>query len=194
MRVGQHDIRLLRRQEAGPPFVGMSLVLVTSMLSRVRLRHRQRGARGMIVSEDLIEALARAPLFGGLSMRELSYLAMGAEDIDVPAGHVLVREGESGRQFFVIVEGRAEITKEGEHVRALGPGEFFGETSMVDHERSRTTATAVTPLRLFVLPSQSFWSLVRRNPVVHCRVLDDLVKRTFSSAESRRRNGGDKSR
>jgi CRP-like cAMP-binding protein len=100
--------------------------------------------------------------------------------MDVPAGRVLSREGESGRQFFVIVEGEVELTKNGEHVRRIGVGGFFGETSLVEHEPSTTTATALTPLRFFVLPSQSFWSLVLRNPVIHCRVLRDLVLENIS--------------
>jgi diguanylate cyclase (GGDEF)-like protein len=80
------------------------------------------------------------------------------EELDVKPGTVLCREGRMAREFFVIVEGEAAVTKGREHVRGLGPGEFFGEVAMIEHAPRATTVTAVTPLRFFLFSSRAFWS------------------------------------
>jgi diguanylate cyclase (GGDEF)-like protein len=125
--------------------------------------------------ESKPDALARQPLFAGLKRRELERLSVVSEELDVNAGRVLCREGALGREFFVIVEGEVEITKGGEHVRRLGPGDFFGEISLIEHSARSTTVTALTPLRFFVLSSSAFWSLLRSNPEVERRVLRKLI-------------------
>jgi len=121
------------------------------------------------------DALARSPLFQGLKRRELERLGVMTEELDVNAGRILCREGAQGREFFVIVEGEVEITKGGEHVRHLGPGDFFGEISLIEHTVRSTTVTALTPLRFFVLSSSAFWSLLTSNPEVERRVLRKLI-------------------
>ena len=121
------------------------------------------------------QALARLPLFEGLKRVELERLAKVTEEIDFPQGRILCREGERPREFFVIVEGEAEATKSGDHVRMLGPGEFFGQLALIEHAPRFTTVTARTPLRLFVLSSHAFSGLMSCNSEVERRVLRALV-------------------
>ena len=142
------------------------------------LRDRLSRLLGRDVSQQsgsMADALARAPLFAALGRHELERLAQGADDIDVKAGRVLCREGELGRQFFVIVEGEVEITRGGTHVRRLGPGEFFGETALIEREPRTTTATAITDLRFLVFSSRAFSDLLHSNRALECRILRDLV-------------------
>jgi len=124
------------------------------------------------------EALGHAPLFRELSKHELGELAKATEDLEVEEGKVLTRQGDLGREFFVIVDGEVSVTKDGEEIRRLGPGDFFGEIALVYEDARRTaTVTAVTPLRFFVLTRQSFRSLIERQPGIEEKVMAALEDR-----------------
>jgi CRP-like cAMP-binding protein len=135
-----------------------------------------------LFSQDTkVSALSRAPLFEGLSKKELTALARSTDDLEVPAGKVLCKEGELGHEFFVIVEGKADVRRGGRKMDTLGPGDFFGEIALVEKSHRTATVTAATPLRFFVLTSQSFWSLLDHSPQVERKVLRALAKRVLSS-------------
>jgi len=124
-----------------------------------------------------VQALKRAPLFEGLSKRELTDLARVTEDLEVPTGGVLCREGETGQEFFVIVEGETDITSKGKRVAARGGGDFVGEIALLEDTTRTATVTAKTPLRVFVLTGQDFRRLVRENPGVEQKVMRALARR-----------------
>ena len=131
-----------------------------------------------------VDALARAPLFRELSRHELGELAKASEDLEVEEGKVLTREGDLGREFFVIVEGDVSVTKGGREVRRLGPGDFFGEIALVYESPRRTaTVTAVSPLRFFVLTRQSFRSLLEHQPEIEEKVMAALEERLASDGD-----------
>jgi len=130
------------------------------------------------------DALGRAPLFEGLSRKDLVELAKVTDDLDVEAGRVLCRQGRLGREFFVIIDGEADVTQDGAQVATLGPGDFFGEIALIEHAPRTATVTAATPLRFFVLTSQAFWGLLDRNPAVERKVLRALAKRVFKRTEA----------
>src|SRR6266545_850058 len=130
-----------------------------------------------------VEALKRTPLFAELSRKELEELAKRTEDLEVEAGKVLCRQGDLGREFFVILEGEVEITRDGKPVEQRGGGDFFGELALVENVRRMATLTAKTPLRFFVLTSQSFHHLMDQNPEVERKVLRALVKRLVALLE-----------
>src|SRR3954462_11548706 len=113
-----------------------------------------------------VDALARTPLFEGLSRKELAELAKVTDDLEVPAGKALCREGEIGSEFFVIIEGEVEVTKDGKPLAQRGGGEFFGEIALVQGAPRMATVTATTPLRFFVLTRQAFRHLMKDNPGV----------------------------
>lgn len=129
-----------------------------------------------------VQALGRAPLFEGLSKKDLVELARQTEDLDLPQGTVLCKEGEVGREFFVLVEGEAEVRKRGRKVATLGPGEMIGEIALVEHTRRTATVTAKTPVRCFVMTSQSFWAALDRHPQVERKVLRTLAKRVLQDS------------
>jgi len=124
-----------------------------------------------------VEALRRAPLFRGLSRKELVELARLTEDLDVPAGKVLCKEGDIGQEFFVIVDGKVEVTKKGKRVATRGGGEFFGEIALLEDTPRMATVTAKTKLRLFVLTRKDFRHLVEEHPSVERKVLRALARR-----------------
>jgi diguanylate cyclase (GGDEF)-like protein len=121
------------------------------------------------------DALGRSPLFEGLARGQLVRLSKEVEELDVKPGTVLCREGRPAREFFVIVEGEAAVTKAGEHVRRLGTGEFFGEVAMIERAPRATTVTALTPLRFFLFSSRAFWSVMHENSDLERRVLRALI-------------------
>jgi CRP-like cAMP-binding protein len=128
--------------------------------------------------DDKATALGRAPLFGNLTRAELVELAKLTEDLEVEAGKVLAREGDIGREFFVIVDGDVVVTKGDAEVRRLAAGDFFGEIALVWESPRRTaTVTAETPVRFFVLTRQSFRSLIDHHPDIEGKVLETLEER-----------------
>ena len=127
------------------------------------------------------DALGKTPLFGELSKHELSELAKATEDLEVDEGRVLTREGDLGREFFVIVEGDVSVTQDGNEIRRLGPGDFFGEIALIYENARRTaTVTATSPLRFFVLTRQSFRSLLEHQPEIEQKVMAALEERLTS--------------
>jgi CRP/FNR family transcriptional regulator, cyclic AMP receptor protein len=131
-----------------------------------------------LFSQDTkVTALKRAPLFDGLSRKELTQLARVSEDMEVPAGTALCREGEIGHEFFVIVDGEIEISRNGKRVATRGGGEFVGEIALLEKTPRTATVTAKTPLRVFVLTDKDFRDLVNENPSVERKVLRALARR-----------------
>jgi len=127
-----------------------------------------------------IEALKQAPLFAGLSKKELTELAKVTEDLDLPAGRVLCKEGATGQEFFVIMEGQVEITRRGKPIATSGSGQFFGEIALVEDVPRTATVTTKTPLRFFVMTRQSFMHLLDANPSVERKILRALAQRVVS--------------
>lgn len=125
-----------------------------------------------------VDALAKAPLFAALSRQELGALAKVTEDLEVDEGKTLTREGDLGREFFVIVDGDVSVKKDGNEIRRLGPGDFFGEIALIyDNARRTATVTAASPLRFFVLTRQSFRSLLEHQPEIEEKVMAALEER-----------------
>ena len=136
----------------------------------------------MLFPQDTkVDALAKAPLFSALSKHELAELAKATEDLEVEEGKVLTREGDLGREFFVIVDGDVSVTRDGSEIRRLGPGDFFGEIALIyDNARRTATVTATSPLRFFVLTRQSFRSLLEHQPEIEDKVMAALEDRLGS--------------
>ncbi|HEY7195667.1 MAG TPA: cyclic nucleotide-binding domain-containing protein [Gaiellaceae bacterium] len=129
------------------------------------------------------EALGRTPLFAGLRKKDLSSLARLTEDMEVGDGKVLCREGELGREFFVIVEGDASVAKDGSEIGTLSGGDFFGEIALVENRPRTATVTAKGELRFFVLTSQAFWGLLDNQPEVAREVLLVLARRVARESD-----------
>jgi CRP/FNR family transcriptional regulator, cyclic AMP receptor protein len=136
-----------------------------------------------LFSQDTkVEALKRAPLFEGLSKKELTLLARVSEDMEIEPGTVLCKEGELGHEFFVIVEGETEVTKKGRKLAKRSGGDFVGEIALLEEVPRTATVKAKTPLRVFVLTSRDFHHLLEESPQVERKVLRALAKRVAQLA------------
>jgi len=124
-----------------------------------------------------VEALKRAPLFEGLSRKELVELARLTDDLEAAPGKVLCKEGETGREFSVIIDGTVEVEAKGKHLATLGAGDFVGEIALLEQVPRMATVTVKTPVRFFVLTREAFRHLVDQNPTVERKVLRALVLR-----------------
>ena len=124
-----------------------------------------------------VEALRRAPLFAGLSKKELIELARVTEDLQVSAGTVLCKEGGLGREFYVIVEGTAEVTRGGKPVVTRREGEFVGEIALLTTARRTATVTAATPLRCLILMRGDFRRVLDDNRNIERKVMEALADR-----------------
>ena len=130
-----------------------------------------------------VEALKRAPLFEGLSNKELRELARATEDLKIEAGTVLCKEGGLGREFFVIVDGIAEVTKAGKRLATRQAGEFFGEIALITTTKRTATVTAKTPIRCFILTRGDFRRVLDESPSVERKVMQALAERLLSYTE-----------
>jgi CRP-like cAMP-binding protein len=134
----------------------------------------------LFTQDKKVESLRRAPLFEGLSKKDLIQLARLTEDLEIPAGTVLTKEGETGHEFFVIVDGEAVVKRKGRRVATLGPGDFFGEIALVEHVPRRATVTTKTALRCFLLTQQSFLRVLDDQAGVERKVLRALARRVLA--------------
>jgi CRP-like cAMP-binding protein len=122
--------------------------------------------------------LKSIPLFEEVGDEELAQIAPFAHEISVEEGKVLVREGDFSYEFMAIEEGEAEVTRSGEHVADLGPGDFFGEVGLLEKTLRNATVTATTPMRLITLTG---WDLKRVE-----RTAPQAIERVRATLEERR--------
>ena len=116
------------------------------------------------------DRLKSIPLFQTVSDEDLSQIAPFADEVRVEAGKELVREGDFSYEFFAIEEGEAEVTRGGEHVADLGPGDFFGEIALLEPQRRTATVTATTPVTAIAMHARDFHAMAETMPVVYERV------------------------
>ena len=121
--------------------------------------------------------LARIPLFSALSKAHLRNLSSLATAIHVPAGRVLMREDEPGEELVVIVEGEAEIRRDGKTIATRGPGDFFGEISLLLDRPHTASVVATTDMTLQVIGRRAFKALLKEDPQLYEPLLHAAVER-----------------
>jgi len=122
--------------------------------------------------------LKSIPLFEDVPDEELGQIATFAQEVTVDEGRELVREGDFSYEFMTIEEGEAEVTRHGEHVADIGPGDFFGEVGLLEKTLRNATVTAKTPMRLVTLTG---WDLKRME-----RHIPDAIERVRAVLEERK--------
>jgi CRP/FNR family cyclic AMP-dependent transcriptional regulator len=126
---------------------------------------------------EKVELIKKVPLFAGCSKGELEQIAQIADEIDLSEGKEMTREGSRGREFFVLLEGDAEVTKDGSSINKLGSGDFFGEIALVSDSPRTATVTATSPVRALVITDRSFRRLLDEQPEIQRKVLVALAER-----------------
>lgn len=124
------------------------------------------------------------PLFAGLSKKERQAIAQHADELRFDEGRQLVREGAFPYEFFILQEGNAAVTHEGEHLADLGPGDFFGEMALVGRTRRNASVTTTSPGKAVVMTGQAFRQMKRDMPSVCERITQEVEERGRSIGAS----------
>lgn len=132
--------------------------------------------------EEYLEHLASVPLFSRCTKGQLQEIGRVADELTVPAGTVLARQGGLGSELFVIVEGTVAITRDGEKIATVGRGEFVGELSVLSRAPRNATVTAETEVDLLVLTPTGLSQLLDDIPGLAKHLLQEVVDRLATSA------------
>jgi CRP-like cAMP-binding protein len=127
--------------------------------------------------DAFIEHLQEVPLFAACSRKDLQLVARRAEDVRVPAGKTLVSEGETGHEFFVVLEGSARVSRQGRKIATIGSGGSFGELALLEKAPRNATVVADTDMELVVLGQREFAGLIDEVPGFARKLLAGMAHR-----------------
>jgi CRP/FNR family cyclic AMP-dependent transcriptional regulator len=139
-------------------------------------------ARG--IPSQVIRHFQAIPLFSSLSKRAVRSVVQAATEVDVRAGKVLVREGDHGREMYVVISGTAVVTQKGRKVAELVPGDFFGEMAFLSPAPRSATVAAYSDMRLMVLGPREMDVIVKAEPAIAGRLLQAMALRIRRSQKS----------
>ena len=124
-----------------------------------------------------VELIKKVPLFSKLSKKELEQVAHIADELDLPNGKLMAEEGDRGREFFVLLEGEADVTKGDESINTMREGDFFGEIALVTQMPRTASVRATTDVRVLVVTERDFGALLKHSPQVSRGVAEALAER-----------------
>ncbi|MFY9585928.1 MAG: cyclic nucleotide-binding domain-containing protein [Actinomycetota bacterium] len=127
--------------------------------------------------KSLTELLGSVSLFEGLSTRELAQIEKLGKEVEFPKNKTIVTEGEDGVGFHLILEGKAKVIADGRKRSTMGPGEWFGELSLIDRGPRTATVTTETPVRTFSLLSWEFLPLLDKNTKIARKIMIEMCRR-----------------
>jgi CRP-like cAMP-binding protein len=127
--------------------------------------------------DSKIEHLARVRLFSALNKKELGLISRVSDEVQVPTGKVLCREGDTGHEFFLILDGKADVKSGGHHVAQLGPGQYFGELSLLTRAPRNATVTATSDMEVLVLGQREFSAILEEVPALSHKLLGVMAER-----------------
>jgi CRP-like cAMP-binding protein len=133
------------------------------------------------MADDMLPTLRAVPLFSSLSDKDLRAIFEIAKEVSLEANHRVTEQDGSAIGFHLILEGEADIEISGRHVSTFGPGDYFGEVSLIDGKPRTATVTTKTPMRSLVIPSWSFNALLDRYPSIAKELLLMLCGRLRSA-------------
>ena len=139
-----------------------------------------------LTRDEKIAMLGSMPLFEGVDAEGLGGIADRTVEVDYGAGGVIVREGEIGTGFFVVVSGAVRVVRDGETVSTLGRGEFFGELSVLDHRPRNAQVVAAEPTTCLALASWDLETVITEQPRVALAMLRVLAGRLRDVSEAHR--------
>jgi CRP-like cAMP-binding protein len=114
-----------------------------------------------------LEAL---PLFSSLGKKEIQRIGSLTDEVDVSEGKMLLHEGDFAHEFMVVLEGRAEVVRDSQHVAELGPGDFLGEAAALDRGQRNATVVARSPMRVAVMTDRDMRHIAKEMPGVDAQL------------------------
>ena len=124
-----------------------------------------------------VELLRKVPLFSKLNKQGLQQVAQIADELDLPAGKEMATEGDRGREFFVLLNGEAEVTKQGTRINTMKKGNFFGEIALVTKMPRTATVTATSDVDVLVITERDFDALLKKTPEIGRSIAEALAER-----------------
>ncbi|HEX2039726.1 MAG TPA: cyclic nucleotide-binding domain-containing protein [Acidimicrobiales bacterium] len=135
----------------------------------------------MARKDEKLDQLGRMWLFSACSKRDLQTIGRTSDEVDVPAGHTLTEEGKQGHEFYLILDGQASVRRNGKKVATLGPGQYFGELSLLDKGPRSATVVADTDMRLLVIGQREFNGTLDEVPALAHKLLRTMAARLRDS-------------
>ncbi len=127
--------------------------------------------------------LGALPMFSGCSKQELRDVARIVDELSVESGRVLMSQGDAGQEAFVIEEGTADVVRDGQLLATVGPGSYVGELALIDAGPRSATVTATSPMRVLVIGTREFSTLLDEVPGLARRVLVSTARRLRAANE-----------
>ena len=127
--------------------------------------------------DGYLDHLGEVSLFQACSKRDLQRIAKASDEVKVPADRVLVEEGKPGHEFFLIVDGYANVYRNGRKIATLGPGQYFGELALLDRGPRSATVKAASELTVLVLGQREFAGVLDEVPSLARKVLSKMAER-----------------
>ena len=134
------------------------------------------------MNDPKVDLLKKVPLFAHCSPTSLESAAANTDEVDVVAGRTLIKQGEPSDTFYVLLNGEADVVIDGTSRRKLGPGNFFGEISMLDRGPATATVTTTKPSRMMVMSHMQFRDAIKGNPDLLIQVLASVAERLRADA------------
>jgi CRP-like cAMP-binding protein len=127
--------------------------------------------------DSKIDQLSQVRLFSAFNKKELGLISRASDEVSVPPGKELVRQGSPGHEFFLILEGECSVRRDGRHVATLKDGDYFGELALLDRGPRNATVVAETPAKLLVLGQREFNGVLDEVPVLAHKMLSIMATR-----------------
>ena len=127
--------------------------------------------------DSKVEHLSRVRMFSALNKKELGLIGRVSDEVHVQTGKVLCREGETGHEFFLILDGQAEVETAGQHVALLSAGQYFGELSLLTRAPRNATVTAKSDMDVLVLGQREFSAILEDVPALSHKLLAVMAER-----------------
>jgi CRP-like cAMP-binding protein len=128
-------------------------------------------------NSEVLNILRTVPIFSACSPKELRTIAEVVKEVEFPSGRVICKEGETGIGMHVVVTGETKVSVGGRTRSRLGPGAFFGEIALLDGGPRTATVTAETPVKTLSLPSWSFKAVIKSQPGIALKMLEETCRR-----------------
>ena len=138
------------------------------------------------MADPKVAALKHVPLFANCTPQELRFVASRTDEVSVPSGRQITRQGKPGEAFYVLLDGEADVEIDGKKRRTMKPGDFFGEISMLDRGLATATVTTRGPARLMVMSHMQFRDAIKASDTLLVKVLATMGERLRSDMAEKR--------